>query len=78
MQVPKINILLTTLNLTHEDIAEGTGLARSTVTMTIQGARRSKRAQNQITDFLRDRITSEALFGTEPEANDKTPPQKRL
>lgn len=76
MQVPKINILLTTFDITHDDIAEAAGVDRSLITRTIRGDRKSRRIQNRIADYIRKQITPESLFGAESEATEKAPPQK--
>ena len=68
MQVPKINILLTTLGITHDDIATATGVTRPMITQTINGHRTSKKTQDRIVKYIRERITTEALFGIEPTA----------
>lgn len=74
MHIPKINLLLTALELTHEKIAKATGLARSMVTMSIRGERTSKKTQDRIASYIRDQITTESLFGTAPEPT--APPQQ--
>lgn len=66
MHIPKINILLTTLGITHDDIAEAIGVTRSMITRTIAGNRKSKRTQDRIANYIREQITAESLFGTEP------------
>ena len=63
MTVSKINILLTALGITHQQIADAIGLAQSMVTMTIKGERTSRKAQDLIAKYIRDQITAEALFG---------------
>jgi predicted transcriptional regulator len=71
MHIPKINLLLTALELTHEKIAKATGLARSMVTMTISGDRTNRQTQDRITNYIRDQITTETLFEVDPEAKEK-------
>jgi hypothetical protein len=66
MQVPKINILLTTLGITHDEIASATGVTRPMITQTINGSRTSKKTQDRIVNYIRERITTEALFGLNP------------
>lgn len=71
MKIPKINILLAALGITHDDIAEATGVERSVVTRTIRGERKSKKTQDRIASYIRDQVTTDSLFGIEPEP---TPP----
>lgn len=68
MRVPKINILLTTMSVTHDEIAKATGVSRQMVSATIKGDKKSKRTQDRITDYIRNQITTESLFGIEPES----------
>lgn len=75
MQVHKIKILLATLDITHDDIAEATGVERSVVTRTIRGARKGKKTQDRIANYIRDQITTESLFGTDPEPTDTASPR---
>lgn len=75
MQVSKIKILLTTLGITHDDIAEATGVERSVVTRTIRGDRKGKTTQDRITSYIRDQITSNALFGNDPAPPESSPDQ---
>ena len=63
MTVSKINILLTALGITHQQIADAIGLTQSMVTMTIKGDRTSRNAQDLIAKYICDQITVEALFG---------------
>jgi transcriptional regulator with XRE-family HTH domain len=72
MHVSKINILLTALGITHEQIAKATGLSQSMVTMTIKGERTSRKTQDRITSYLRDQITVGSLFGIETKFIDTT------
>lgn len=74
MQDLKINILLSALNLTHDDIAEAIGVTRPMVSMTIAGKRTSKQTQERITKFIRDRVTTDALFG-QPESKTTSNPK---
>lgn len=70
MHISKINILLTALDITHQQIAEATMLSQSMVTMTIKGDRKSKKTQDRITNYIREQITAESLFGLNPEPKD--------
>lgn len=66
MHVSKINILLTALGITHQQIAEATRLSQSMVTMTINGERTSRKTQDRIIGYIREQVTIESLFGIEP------------
>lgn len=77
MRISKINILLTALDVTHDDIAEATGVTRPMITMTIKGDRKSRRTQDRITNFIREQITAESLFGTAQESTEQAKPLKR-
>lgn len=78
MQIPKINILLSALEITHDDIAAAIGVTRPMVTMTIKGNRKSKRTQDRIARYIREQITPQSLFDAEPDSTEKALPQKRL
>jgi transcriptional regulator with XRE-family HTH domain len=68
MHVSKINILLAALGITHQQIADDTGMSQSMVTMTIKGERTSRKTQDRIASYLREQLTVETLFGIEPTA----------
>lgn len=78
MHVSKINILLTTLGITHQQIADATGITQAMVTMTIKGKRTSRTTQERIANYIRDHITVESLFGIEPTPGAPTQQTKSL
>jgi transcriptional regulator with XRE-family HTH domain len=77
MHVSKINILLTALSITHQEIADATGMSQSMVTMTIKGERTSRKTQDRIASYIREQVTAESLFGAEPTPIEASPDQAK-
>lgn len=78
MQILKINVLLTALDVSHNEIAETVGVSRQMVSATIKGDRKSRKTQARIVEYLRARITIQSLFEADAEPTKKARPQKRL